>query len=157
MILGCVERLARSERFELPTLGIEIRCSIQLSYERLHWVDYQIWRDGASSEAGGKLSFIGCYNGVIFISGQFPLVPPKLCVHSHSLSPASQQFDSVAVRLNLRTYISTVCRGKHRSLAAPQATSANGTGSSAAAITSVKLMKTSFGIGETSLCSRSYN
>src|SRR4051812_13628227 len=27
--------LARSERFELPTLGIEIRCSIQLSYERL--------------------------------------------------------------------------------------------------------------------------
>jgi hypothetical protein len=25
----------RSERFELPTLGIEIRCSIQLSYERV--------------------------------------------------------------------------------------------------------------------------
>ena len=35
----CPERtrlsLARSERFELPTLGIEIRCSIQLSYERV--------------------------------------------------------------------------------------------------------------------------
>ncbi len=29
---------ARSERFELPTLGIEIRCSIQLSYERLRWL-----------------------------------------------------------------------------------------------------------------------
>ena len=28
--------LARSERFELPTLGIEIRCSIQLSYERIN-------------------------------------------------------------------------------------------------------------------------
>jgi hypothetical protein len=27
-------QLARSERFELPALGIEIRCSIQLSYER---------------------------------------------------------------------------------------------------------------------------
>lgn len=26
--------MARSERFELPALGIEIRCSIQLSYER---------------------------------------------------------------------------------------------------------------------------
>ena len=26
--------VARSERFELPTLGIEIRCSIQLSYRR---------------------------------------------------------------------------------------------------------------------------
>jgi hypothetical protein len=27
--------MARSERFELPTLGFEVRCSIQLSYERL--------------------------------------------------------------------------------------------------------------------------
>jgi hypothetical protein len=27
--------VARSERFELPTLGFEVRCSIQLSYERL--------------------------------------------------------------------------------------------------------------------------
>ena len=35
--------LARSERFELPTLGIEIRCSIQLSYERLRGPDYQTW------------------------------------------------------------------------------------------------------------------
>ena len=30
--------LARSEGFEPPTLGIEIRCSIQLSYERLCWL-----------------------------------------------------------------------------------------------------------------------
>ena len=30
-----LKTLARSERFELPTLGIEIRCSIQLSYERV--------------------------------------------------------------------------------------------------------------------------
>jgi hypothetical protein len=29
------ESLARSERFELPTLGFEVRCSIQLSYERV--------------------------------------------------------------------------------------------------------------------------
>ena len=33
--------LARSERFELPALGIEIRCSIQLSYERVLGLDYQ--------------------------------------------------------------------------------------------------------------------
>src|ERR1700689_3233995 len=36
---GAMERtrevLARSERFELPTLGFEVRCSIQLSYERV--------------------------------------------------------------------------------------------------------------------------
>ena len=33
--------VARSERFELPTLGFEVRCSIQLSYERVRpfrWV-----------------------------------------------------------------------------------------------------------------------
>src|SRR5690242_6994832 len=29
------QAMARSERFELPALGIEIRCSIQLSYERV--------------------------------------------------------------------------------------------------------------------------
>ena len=40
--------LARSEGFEPPTLGIEIRCSIQLSYERLYRTDYQIWHDRAS-------------------------------------------------------------------------------------------------------------
>ena len=41
--------VARSERFELPTLGIEIRCSIQLSYERVRGVDYQTWPGRASS------------------------------------------------------------------------------------------------------------
>jgi hypothetical protein len=35
----CLKSLARSERFELPTLGIEIRCSIQLSYERVTVAD----------------------------------------------------------------------------------------------------------------------
>jgi hypothetical protein len=34
MIENCL-LLARSERFELPTLGFEVRCSIQLSYERV--------------------------------------------------------------------------------------------------------------------------
>ena len=41
--------MARSERFELPTLGIEIRCSIQLSYERVQSADYQTWPSRASS------------------------------------------------------------------------------------------------------------
>src|ERR1700687_1192280 len=40
--------LARSERFELPTLGFEVRCSIQLSYERVRGLDYQTWPDRAS-------------------------------------------------------------------------------------------------------------
>src|ERR1700687_1530374 len=40
--------LARAERFYLPTLGFEFRCSIQLSYERVRGLDYQTWPDRAS-------------------------------------------------------------------------------------------------------------
>ena len=54
----CPERtkvgLARSERFELPTLGIEIRCSIQLSYERLSFLR------GLASQLPGLLVGSGC-------------------------------------------------------------------------------------------------
>src|SRR6266849_4045720 len=41
--------LARSERFELPTLGFEVRCSIQLSYERA----------SLFNGLGGKPNFLG--------------------------------------------------------------------------------------------------
>src|SRR5262249_23625378 len=68
---------------------------------RMNRYGYSIFCDDIRNEAGGKLSFIGCYNGVIFISGQFPLVLPKLCVHTHILSPASQPFNSIAVRCYL--------------------------------------------------------
>src|SRR5215469_12180216 len=46
--------MARSERFELPTLGIEIRCSIQLSYERVAVLGYQSCCKGSTcaSKAG---------------------------------------------------------------------------------------------------------
>jgi hypothetical protein len=46
--------LARSERFELPTLGFEVRCSIQLSYERVRGLDYQTWPDWATQRKPGK-------------------------------------------------------------------------------------------------------
>jgi hypothetical protein len=62
---------------------------------------YSIFCDDIRNEPGGKLSFVGCYNGVIFISGQFPLVLPKLCVHTHILSPASRPFNSILVRCYL--------------------------------------------------------
>jgi len=68
---------------------------------RMNRYGYSIFCDDIRNEAGGKLSFIGCYNGVIFISGQFPLVLPKLCVHTHIISPASQPFNSIAVRCYL--------------------------------------------------------
>ena len=41
--------LARSERFELPTLGIEIRCSIQLSYERVPGSITRLGRGGPAA------------------------------------------------------------------------------------------------------------
>jgi hypothetical protein len=62
---------------------------------------YSIFCDDIRNHPGGKLSFIGCYNGVIFIQGQFPLELPKLCVHIHILSPASQPFGSIVVRCYL--------------------------------------------------------
>jgi hypothetical protein len=43
--------LARSERFELPTLGFEVRCSIQLSYERIN-VFNELW--ASEPFPGGK-------------------------------------------------------------------------------------------------------
>ena len=49
--------LARSERFELPTLGFEVRCSIQLSYERVRGLDYQTWPDRASTLPAGQSLF----------------------------------------------------------------------------------------------------
>ena len=48
------EVLARSERFELPTLGFEVRCSIQLSYERLRGLDYQTWPQRATQRKSLK-------------------------------------------------------------------------------------------------------
>jgi hypothetical protein len=59
---------------------------------------YSIFCDDIRNEAGGKLSFIGCYNGVIFISSIFPVVLPRLCVHVHIVSPGSQPFSSILVR-----------------------------------------------------------
>jgi hypothetical protein len=68
---------------------------------RMNRYGYSIFCDDIRNEPGGKLSFVGCYNGVIFISGNFPLVLPKLCVHTHILSPASQPFSSIVVQCYL--------------------------------------------------------
>ena len=59
---------------------------------------HSIFCDDILNEAGGKLSFIGCYNGVIFVPPQFPLSLPKFCVHVHIFSPATTPYDSILVR-----------------------------------------------------------
>src|ERR1700753_1683559 len=62
---------------------------------------YSIFCDDIRNEAGGKLGYMCCYNAVIFTSPQFPLVLPKLCVHTHIFSPATRPFGSIAVRCYL--------------------------------------------------------
>jgi len=62
---------------------------------------YTIFCDDICNEAGGKLSFIGCYNAVMFTAQKYPLVLPKLCIHFHIFSPATQPYTSVLARCYL--------------------------------------------------------
>lgn len=48
---------------------------------------YCIFCDDIRNEPGGKLSFIGCYNAVMFVGREFPLALPKFCVHFYVFSP----------------------------------------------------------------------
>ena len=62
---------------------------------------YSIFCDDIRNEPGGKLSFIGCYNAAMFTPAKFPLVLPKLCIHFHIFSPATQPYTSVLARCYL--------------------------------------------------------
>lgn len=62
---------------------------------------YSVFCDDIRNEVGGKLSFIGCYNGVMFVRSSFPLTFPKLCVHFHIVSPSSMPYSSLQVRCYL--------------------------------------------------------
>jgi hypothetical protein len=62
---------------------------------------YTIFCDDIRNEVGGKLSFIGCYNAVMFVTSPFPLVLPKLCAHLHVLTDVIEPFKSVVARCYL--------------------------------------------------------
>jgi hypothetical protein len=59
---------------------------------------YSIFCDDIRSEAGGKLSFIGCYNAVMLTAERFPIKLSKFCIHFHVFSPATQPYTSVMAR-----------------------------------------------------------
>jgi hypothetical protein len=59
---------------------------------------YSVFCDDIRNEVGGKLSFIGCYNAVMFVEPRFPFVLSKFCAHVHLVSPASQPYRSIVVR-----------------------------------------------------------
>ncbi len=70
--------MARSEGFEPPALGIEIRCSIQLSYERVRALGYQSCRGSSTCRSrrmpgnGGKNDRRGGIFGPIRMLNEFP-------------------------------------------------------------------------------------
>src|SRR5271163_2805705 len=59
---------------------------------------YSIFCDDIRNELGGKLSFIGCYNGVIFVPPKFPVVLTRFCIHIHIYSPATQPYSSIVAK-----------------------------------------------------------
>lgn len=62
---------------------------------------YTIFCDEIRNDEGGKLSFIGCYNAVMFTEPKYPLTLPKFCIHFHIFSPATQPYTSVLARCYL--------------------------------------------------------
>lgn len=59
---------------------------------------YSIFCDDIRNEVGGKLSFIGCYSSVIFVTQKLPFVLPKFCIHSYVVTTAEDPFRSVSIR-----------------------------------------------------------
>jgi hypothetical protein len=62
---------------------------------------YSIFCDDIRNEVGGKLSFIGCYNAVMFVQPPFPVTLPKLCVHFSIWTPHDFPYSSVLARCYL--------------------------------------------------------
>lgn len=59
---------------------------------------YSIFCDDIRNEVGGKLSFIGCYNAVMFVTDVFPFTLPKFCIHLHVVTPAHEPFKLIVAR-----------------------------------------------------------
>lgn len=57
-----------------------------------------IFCDDIRHELGGKLSYIGVYSGHLFVPG-FPVTLPKLCLALSVITPASQPFKKLELRI----------------------------------------------------------
>jgi hypothetical protein len=57
---------------------------------------YCIFCDDIRTELGEKLSFMGVYNGILFLP-EFPYTLPKLCAHINLVTPASEPYKSIVV------------------------------------------------------------
>jgi hypothetical protein len=72
---------------------------------------YSIFCDDIRNEVGGKLTFVGCYNAVMFVSSGFPLDLPKFCIHIHILSPVSRPYLSIETRCYVPGEVEPVFQG----------------------------------------------
>lgn len=59
---------------------------------------YCIFCDDIRNEVGEKLSFIGCYNGVMFVEPEFPLTLPKFCAHVTLVTPSDRPYRSITLK-----------------------------------------------------------
>lgn len=59
---------------------------------------YCVFCDDIRTEAGEKLSFMGCYNGVMIVPSQFPFSLPKFCAHVTLVTSADEPYDSIILR-----------------------------------------------------------
>ena len=57
-----------------------------------------IFCDDIRHELGGKLSFIGVYTGHLFVR-TFPVTLPKLCLALTAITPSSQPFQKLELRI----------------------------------------------------------
>jgi hypothetical protein len=57
-----------------------------------------IFCDDIRHELGGKLSYIGVYSGHLFVPA-FPVILPKLCLALSVITPASQPFRKLELRI----------------------------------------------------------
>ena len=57
-----------------------------------------VFCDDIRHELGGKLSFIGVYSGHLFVS-TFPVTLPKLCLALTAITPTTQPFQKLDLRI----------------------------------------------------------
>jgi len=59
---------------------------------------YCIFCDDIRNEVGEKLTFIGCYNGSMFVPPKFPLTLSKFCAHVTLVTPSTQPYNSIVLK-----------------------------------------------------------
>jgi len=57
-----------------------------------------IFCDDIRQEAGGKLSLMGVYSGVMFVP-DFPIILPKLCISITAVTPSKNPFKKISFKI----------------------------------------------------------